>query len=126
MPERTHAQTIALGLLGAVAGGIVGYFAFVWLIRQGLYAMVLPPALVGLGAGICAGQSSRLLAIVCAIAGLALGLFLEWKFVPFVADSGLAYFLAHLHQLKPVTWIMLLVGAAVSYSFAHRSRSSSP
>ena len=37
------------GLAGAALGGIVGYLVFGWLARQGLYALVLPGASLGLG-----------------------------------------------------------------------------
>ena len=120
MPERSPIQALALGLLGAVIGGCVGYFVFGWLIRQGFYALVVPPALLGFAAGQCARQRSTPLAAICAVAGLVLGLFLEWKFFPFAADSSLSYFLAHVHQLRPLTWVMLAIGALVSYSLALR------
>lgn len=125
MEERRSPQTLALGLLGAVAGAGVGYFVFGWLIRQGFYALAIPPALVGLGAGLCVRQRSAALAGICGVAALGLRLFLEWKFFPFTADSSLSYFVAHLHQLRPLTWIMLVIGAAVSYSFALK-RNPSP
>src|SRR6185436_16220605 len=107
-----------LGLLGAVLGGCAGYFAFFWISRQGFYALALPAAFVGLGAGLCARRRSSLLAVLCAVAGLALGLFTEWRFAPFVADKSLSYFLGHLHLLQPLTWIMLALGAFLSYRLA--------
>ena len=36
--------------LAAAAGGVVGYFAFIWIARQGFYALMLPGGLAGLGA----------------------------------------------------------------------------
>ena len=35
-----------LALCGAVAGGVVGYFAFFWVLEQGFYALALPGALL--------------------------------------------------------------------------------
>jgi hypothetical protein len=118
MAESTRSQSFALGLLGAASGGILGYVAFGWLIGQGFYALVLPPALIGLAAGMCVKHRSTVLAGICSAAGLLLGLFLEWKFFPFTANASLSYFLAHLHQLRALTWIMILIGVCVSYSFA--------
>jgi hypothetical protein len=118
MNSSTQARAIAMGLLGAAAGGCVGYFAFFWIARQGFYALVLPPALLGLSAGYCAGQRSTLLATICGVAGLALGLFIEWRHAPFIADGSISYFLTHLQALRPFTLVMLALGAFLSYRFA--------
>ena len=109
---------LALGLLGAAVGGVVGYLAFFWIARQGFYAIVLPPALLGLGAGLGARRRSGLLAAMAAGAGLALGLFLEWKFAPFVVDGSLRYFITHLHALRPLTLLMIALGTILSYRLA--------
>ena len=123
MNESNQMRTIALGLLGATAGGCLGYFAFFWIARQGFYALVLPPGLLGLTAGICARGRSHVLAALCGVAGLALGLFTEWRFAPFVADDSLPYFITHLHKLKSMTMIMLALGTVLSYSLALRGDS---
>jgi hypothetical protein len=126
MNESSQPQTIAFGLLGAVAGGCLGYFAFFWIAQQGFYALVVPPALLGLAAGVCARQRSPALAAICGVAGLALGIFIEWRASPFLADNSLSYFLAHLHALRPITLIMLALGAFLSYRLAlgHDRKSS--
>ena len=115
-PLRPH--TIALALLAAAVGGGVGYFAFFWIAKQGLYAIMLPTALVGLGTGLCVTSRSQPLAIAGAIGGLALGLFTEWKFAPFIVDNSLSYFIKHVYQLKPVTLLMLAIGTVASYRLA--------
>lgn len=120
MSELKQPQTIVLGLLGALAGACVGYFAFFWIARQGFYALALPPGLLGFGAGLCARERSRMLAAICGVAGLALGLFTEWRFAPFVADHSLSYFITHIHQLNTVTMLMLALGVFLSYSLALR------
>ena len=118
MSEPLRLQTIALGLLGAVVGGAIGYLAFFWIARQGFYALILPPGLMGLTAGLCARSRSRPLALVCGVAGLALGLFTEWRFAPFVADNSLVYFITHVHALKPITMLLVALGAILSYRLA--------
>lgn len=118
MPEPLRFRTVALGLVGAVIGGAVGYFAFFWIARQGLYALILPPALLGFTAGVCARRRSTSLAIACGVAGLALGLLTEWRFAPFVADGSLLYFITHIHTLRPITLLMLALGAFLSYRLA--------
>ena len=57
-------------------------------------------------------------AVVCGAAGLALGLYTEWRFAPFVADRSLAYFISHVQLLKPITLVMLALGAFISYRLA--------
>jgi hypothetical protein len=118
MNQQSSAQPIVLGLLGAAVGGCVGYFAFFWIARQGFYALVLPGALLGWGAGLASRRRSTALAAICAVAGLALGIAAEWRFAPFAADASLPYFLAHLHALRPVTLLMIALGAYVSYRLA--------
>jgi hypothetical protein len=110
-----------LALTGAVAGGIVGYFGFFWLASQGFYALALPGALVGFGAGVVK-NNSIVVAVLCGIAALALGIFTEFRFAPFVDDGSFSFFLTHLHQLTPVTWVMMVVGAAIGFYVPFRQR----
>lgn len=102
-----------LALGGAVAGGVVGYFGVFWIAHQGFYCLVLPGGLIGLGAGI-SKKHSNVIAVVCGFFGLALSVFTDWRFEPFVADDSLAYYLSHLHQLRPVTMIMIVFGTALA------------
>ena len=125
MNELQRPQSIALALLAATVGGCVGYFAFFWIVNQGFYAIMLPPALVGLAAGYCTPRRSQPLAIACGIAGLALGLYTEWRFAPFIVDNSLSYFITHVHQLKPITQLMLVIGSLASYYFALRTERKS-
>jgi hypothetical protein len=104
-----------LGTLGGVAGGVFGYFAFAWLLKQGMYAMILPGALIGLGCGWFIGIRSNAMGILCGVAGLALGIFCEWRFQPFIKDDSLAFFVQNLHQLRPGTQLMIAAGAIVAY-----------
>lgn len=120
--NRPPALSFALGVIGAIVGGVVGYYAFFWIASQGFYALILPTALVGIVAGFCSSERSELLAALCSVAGLALGLFIEWKFAPFKADDSLSYFIKHVHELTPVTLIMLAVGTFLSFRFALGAR----
>ena len=115
MNEPPRTQPMALALLAAVVGGCAGYFAFFWIVKQGFYGIMLPPACVGLAAGYCTPRRSQPLAIACAIGGLVLGLFTEWRFAPFIVDNSLSYFIMHVHKLKPITQLMLVVGSLASY-----------
>ena len=118
MNDSRQPKTIALGLLGAAIGGAVGYVAFFWIASQGFYAIIIPPVLLGLTAGYFARCRSTPLAIVCAVAGLALGLYTEWRYAPFIKDDSLSFFLTHVHHLKPIKLLMLALGVFMCYRFA--------
>lgn len=101
-------------LLGAIVGAVLGHYAFMWLITQGFYAMVLPGGLVGLGAGL-PKHGKIYLAAICGLIALAAGLLSEWRAFPFAADESLSYFLAHCHKLRPMSWLMILAGTAIGF-----------
>ena len=116
-PRRDRARGWVLGLLGGAVGGVVGYFIFVAIIKQGYYAMVLPGAFIGLGAGAVSGRRSVGLGAVCGVAALVLGVFIESRWMPFVADRSLSYFLAHLGEVKWFDLAMIGVGALFAFWF---------
>lgn len=118
MTESNQTKTFALGLLGAAIGGCLGYLAFGWILKQGFHTIMAPPALLGLGASYLSRGRSQPLAIVCAVAGLALGLFCEWRFFPFIDDGSWLYFMTHVHQLKTVVLGSLALGTFMCYRFA--------
>ena len=102
-------------LLGAAAGGALGYLTYRWILKQGFYALMMPGALLGLGCYGLARHPSRGRGAACALAAVALGLVSEWSAFPFVADASLAYFLAHAHHLRPITLVMIAAGAFVAF-----------
>jgi hypothetical protein len=105
-------------LFGAIAGGTLGHFVFLWLARQGFYALALPGALLGLGCGLFLRHRSLPLAAVCGLFALALGILSEWRVAPFVADVSFGYFLTHLPQLRPWTWLMIGLGSIFGFWLA--------
>jgi hypothetical protein len=117
-PASAPPPRVPIGLVGAVVGGVIGHFAFLWIARQGFYAVALPGVLLGIGCGLFVRRRSIPLAVACGALALALGFFSEWRAFPFTADESLGYFLAHLHQLRPVTWIMILLGGGAGGYFA--------
>ena len=119
----THSRVPApinflLGLVGGAVGGLLGYLGFLWLLKQGYYAVALPGVLLGIFAGLLAPRRSWSLAILCGVLALALGLFAEWKNLPFTADPSLDYFIKHLGDLKSITHVMLGVGTLAGFWFA--------
>lgn len=115
MEQENRGANWPLGLLGALIGGVLGYLAFKLLLKGGFYGLAIPGALLGLGCGILSRGHSHALGIVCGVLALALGLFTEWQFFPFIDDDSFGYFLTHVHQLKLWTFVMLAVGTYAGY-----------
>jgi hypothetical protein len=107
-------KNVVLPLIGALVGGIVGYFGFRWMAQYGFYGLILPGGLVGIGAGFFQIKSTSV-CVVCGVLALAVGVISEWRFAPFIHDASLGYFLTHLHQLNPVTLGMIAVGAIFGF-----------
>ena len=110
-----------LALVAAVAAGIAGVFVFLWIGSQGFYALILPGAMIGLAASSLKPKLQST-CIVCGLMALAAGLLSEWKLRPFIKDDSLAYFLAHLRDLKPITVILISVGTVMGFYFPFRHR----
>jgi len=118
MSDAARTKNLMAGLAGALVGGAVGYFAFIWIARQGFYALMLPGGLAGFGASLCARDRSVMRGVLCGVFALGLGLFAEWRFAPFIADASLGYFLAHVGLLRPITLLMIAAGGGFGYWFA--------
>jgi len=110
-----HALDIFRGIFGAVVGGAIGYVVFRILAKNGLYGMIIPGALLGLGGGLAARSRSQTLGVLCAIAALLLSVIAEWSLFPFVKDGSLAYFVTHVHTLPAVKLIMMAIGVGLAY-----------
>lgn len=117
MSAPVRATSYFLALLGTAIGAVVGYYLFFWVTKQGLYPMVIPGALMGLGCGALSGTKSNTIGSLCAFAAVVLGLFIEWRFAPFVNDRSFGYLLTHVHQLRPMTLLMIGAGAIFAYWF---------
>ncbi len=104
-----------LGLIGALAGGYLGYLGFGWFYQRGFYAMIMPGALLGLGCGLLARHPSTIRGVACALGAVALSLHIEWRYFPFIADDSRGYFLTHVHQVNSVHLLMIGVGAVIAY-----------
>ena len=122
-PTKTEAIVVLRGMAGAAIGGVLGWFAFGWLINQGFYGLALPGALVGIGCGLVSGGTSITNGVLCAVIAAILGVVLEWWHRPFIADESFGYFVTHLHELRGITWLMLVLGAVFGFWFG-RGRAS--
>lgn len=101
-------------LLGAAIGGLIGYLVFFWVAKLGFYALILPGGLLGFGAGLFNARSVAV-AVICGVAATALGFYTEWRFAPFAANESLGYFVAHIHQLNPITLVMIAAGGLIGF-----------
>ena len=115
--KRQPGATWLLAFLGGTVGAVAGAGIFHVLLGRGYYALAMPGALLGLGAGYAIRRQSHLVGAVCGLAASALGVLLEWHYRPFVADGSLAFFLRHLSELREMTWVMIVAGAAFAYWF---------
>ena len=88
-PDQSNlAVQLPLGILGALLGGVIGFFLFQFLHAQGLYFMVLPGALVGLGCGFAARSRSIVFSIIAMVIAIPVAIFCEWKTDAFFCDDG--------------------------------------
>jgi len=115
MPSSALILSNVLGAIGAVVGGTVGYFLFGWIATQGYYGLMIPGGLLGFGCGLLARHKSEARGVLCGAAALVLGLFSEYRNFPFTRDDSLDYFVRHMGDLRPLTWVMLVVGALIAY-----------
>lgn len=129
-----NASHWGLSLLGAGAGGVLGYFAVAgFLLWQGdLSGLVLPGALIGIGAGLFARHESTARGALCGLAALAVGVFCAWQLSPFDDDPAKDFLLWHFAQLGPIPPFMVILGGLLAFFFGRgqfalrRARPSPP
>ncbi|MFT5468228.1 MAG: hypothetical protein ACI8UO_003337 [Verrucomicrobiales bacterium] len=113
---------IPIVLIATAIGGAIGHHAFILILREGFYALILPGLGVGLGASF-ARNPSKILALVLGLEALVLGLFSEWirlrEFTNF--DADFFYFVMNSQNLKGFIWLMIAVGGIVAWWLAWTS-----
>jgi hypothetical protein len=117
MPQKINNRDWLLGLVGAVGGCAVGCVAFFLLARVGIYALVLPGALLGVGCGALSGGKANSLGAACGLLAVLAGILTEWWFAPFITDSSLGYFITHLGDLTPRTIASIAGGGVFGFWF---------
>jgi hypothetical protein len=108
-----HLFSNLLGLVGAIAGGALGFFIFRWLLNQGFYGLMIPGALLGLGCSLLARHNSIPRGVLCGIAAFGLALFTDWYFT-FTDDSFLD-FVKQGKSLNGVKLLMTAIGALIAF-----------
>ena len=107
------AVSFVRGVVGAVIGGVIGWFAFDWLLSHGFYALALPGALVGWGFGLLSRRSMLIGGLFCAVAGFALMVVCHWSHS--VTDDSLLHYVTHQHQISQTTYLFLAIGTLFSF-----------
>lgn len=115
MNQPSPIAALLRGLVGAVLGGLAGYWICRGMLTYGLYAIMVPGAMLGVGWGVLARRNSIVGGVLAAAAAVALGIFTEWNLFPFVADGSLGFFLKHLADLGTVKLILIGLGAAFAF-----------
>ena len=111
------------GIIGAIAGGVLGYFATGWMARQGFYSVLLPGVLTGVGSLLGVFKNKLFMPVVIGICATLLIYFTEWKYFPFSRDNSFSYFIEHIGDLRPLTHLMAIGGGLIAFSFPfNRSR----
>ena len=114
---RTIGPNYPKAIAGAIGGAVLGYIGFWLMLQLGLYALILPGAMIGLGCGAQSGAPSVPLAVFAALLALCVTVFVEWQFFPFLADDSFVYFVKNLGDLKPGTKLMLAAGTFAGFWF---------
>jgi hypothetical protein len=102
-----------LGLVGAIAGGVLGFYTFRWLLGQGFYGLIIPGAFLGLGCSVLARHPSVVRGVSCGIAAFALSQFTDWYFT--LTDDSFLDFVRNGKTLTPVTMLMSVVATLVAF-----------
>ena len=106
-----------MGPLGAIAGGVIGFFAFDWIVKQGFYAMALPGALIGLGCGTFIRRRNILLGILCGLGALIFSLYLEFSsFHPLMTFPDFLKKFATFERYN-IEKLMIAIGTVLAASF---------
>ena len=74
--ETNSSRPVALGVVGALVGAVLGAFLFHLAYRNGLYMLALPGAAIGLSCGFASRIRSVPLGIVCGVVSLLTNLYL--------------------------------------------------
>ena len=115
MSSSSKIANLSKGLCGAAIGSVIGCLGFIWLYKNGLYAMILPGAALGAGFSFLSRTSSKTYGILCAALAIVLGLFSEWQVVQFKVDDSFLYLVTHFYELDTVDIVMIGLGGLFAF-----------
>lgn len=104
-----------LALIGAIIGGVLGFYTFGWLWHYGFYGMAIPGAFVGLGCGLLAQHRSLARGIVCGAGAFLLSIYTESRYYALPGEDSFIYMVSHFYKLSPVTLLMIAIGSAIAF-----------
>ena len=105
-------------ILGAIAGGIAGYFVFLWLARTyGALGFAIPGVGVAIGTGFFRCPS-KLLAGLIGLGALFAGLYSSWILLR--ARGSFGSFLRNVLDLPSYQLILIFLGAVIAFWIAVR------
>jgi hypothetical protein len=102
-----------LGFVGALIGAMLGLLGYKYALTKGLYAIVLPGGLLGLGCGALARNRSFSRGLICAVAGLGLGFYTEWQ--SFWNKLSLVEFVQKIPSLDSLTLPLIGLGGLLAF-----------
>jgi hypothetical protein len=108
-----HLISNTLGLIGAVLGGVAGFYTYRWILSQGFIGGMIPGAFVGLGCSLLARHPSVARGVLCGIAGLVLGFFADW-FTNITTDTFWIY-LQNVKSINKVVLLTIVLGAVIAF-----------
>jgi hypothetical protein len=111
MPQNLFSNL--LGLVGAILGGVVGFYTFRWLLDHGFYGLIIPGAFLGLGCSLLARHPSTARGVCCGIAALALSVFTDWYFT--ITNESFTQFAQDGKNFSSVTLLMIGIGTLVAF-----------
>jgi hypothetical protein len=112
-----HVLETIRSIVGAAAGGILGYALFFWVAHHGFYAVALPGIMLGLGCSVLSRGRSVLRGAASAVAAFPLCVFTDWRYYNPTNQNSLGYWFSHLLQHGPITLVLLAVGTVAAYWF---------
>jgi hypothetical protein len=115
MSNRAGAKDILIGAAGAIAGGVLGWFAARWVVQSGYYGVFLVGFGMGAGARLLLKRRSLAFGYACGSVAFVASVLCHWSVAPFVTDEGLRYFLMNLHNVGLWSWIDIGFGTFLAF-----------
>ena len=106
------------GIAGAIIGGLLGYLLFEFLlVRGGLYAGILPGAMVGVGYSTAARRKELVPGMICGAVGLVFGFWSDA--VTNVPAQDLVSYFQEFDRVPFSNKIMITVGGIAAFWFGY-------
>ncbi len=113
------------GLAGGAVAGYLGYRVVAYLIsHHGWWVPILPGAFAGLACGQLSGVASKGRGAINGLLGLGLAVYAQWRLFnpPFEFDKTFPSYLTHIHQLPPITLVILVVNGLLAFWWGRERR----